>query len=109
MSAARRGDVVVCSDADLAGLIPGYLKNRRRDVKEIGRFLREGNLQEIQRLGHDMKGSGGGYGFDEITLMGGEIEEAARKGEKETLFELQKRLTEYLSQVKVLPISADKV
>ena len=108
-NAARQEDVVVCSDPDLAGLIPEYLENRRRDVREIGRFLREGNFHEIQNIGHKMKGSGGGYGFDGITQMGGEIEEAAGKGEKETVSGLMKRLNEYLSQVKVVHNIADKV
>ncbi len=100
--AEQPGDIVVYVDPDLAGLVPGYLENRHRDVREIGRFLLEGNLQEILRLGHSMKGSGGGYGFEGITLIGGEIEEAARKGDKDTLSTLKERLAGYLSRVKVV-------
>ncbi|MBI5100987.1 MAG: response regulator [Nitrospirae bacterium] len=101
--AERQGDIVVYVDPDLADLIPGYLENRHRDIQEIERLLTEGDLQEILRLGHSMKGSGGGYGFDGITLIGEEMEEAARRGDKDALSALQKRLTEYLSRVRVVP------
>ena len=101
--AEQQEDIVVYVDPDLADLIPGYLENRHRDVKEMGRFLLEGNLQEILRLGHSMKGSGGGYGFEGITLIGGEIEEAARREDKDAVLALKERLAGYLSRVKVVP------
>jgi signal transduction histidine kinase/DNA-binding response OmpR family regulator len=101
-AAEQQGDIVVYVDPDLADLIPGYLENRRRDVQEIGRFLFEDDLQEILRLGHSMKGSGGGYGFEGITMIGGEIEEAARRGDKDIVLALKERLAGYLSRVKVL-------
>jgi hypothetical protein len=100
--AEQQGDIVVYVDPDLADLVPGYLENRHRDVREIGKFLIEGNLQEILRLGHSMKGSGGGYGFEGITLIGGELEEAARRGDKDAVSVLKERLAGYLSRVKVV-------
>jgi two-component system sensor histidine kinase/response regulator len=100
--AEQQGDIVVYVDPDLADLIPGYLENRHRDVQEIGRFLLEDDLQEILRLGHSMKGSGGGYGFEGITQIGREIEEAARRGDKDVVSKLKERLAGYLSRVKVV-------
>ena len=98
----QQGDIVVYPDPDLADLIPGYLENRKQDVKKIEKLLIQDDLQEIRRLGHSMKGSGGGYGFDGITLIGGEIEEAAIKGDKGLVSELNKRLAGYLLRVKVV-------
>ncbi len=102
VDAQQQGEIVVYVDPDLADLIPGYLENRQKDVQEIGRLLIEGNLQEILRLGHSMKGSGGGYGFDGITVIGGDIEEAAGRRDKDTVSELKERLAGYLSRVKVV-------
>jgi signal transduction histidine kinase/CheY-like chemotaxis protein/HPt (histidine-containing phosphotransfer) domain-containing protein len=99
--AQQQGDIVVYVDPDLVDLIPGYLENRHRDVHEIGRFLLEDDFQEILRLGHSMKGSGGGYGFEGITQIGGEIEEAARRGDKAIVSALKERLAEYLSKVQI--------
>lgn len=100
--AEQQGDIVVYVEPDLEDLIPGYLENRHRDVQEIGRFLLEDNLKEILRLGHSMKGSGGGYGFEGLTQIGGEIEDAARRGDKDIVSALKERLAGYLSRVKVV-------
>lgn len=100
--AEQQGEIVVYVDPDLADLVPGYLENRHRDVREIGKFLLEDNLQEIHRLGHSMKGSGGGYGFEGLTLIGAEIEEAAGRGDKDAVSALRERLAGYLSRVKVV-------
>ena len=98
----QQGDIIVCPDPGLAELIPGYLENRQQDIKEIERLLIGDNLQEILMIGHRMKGSGGGYGFDGITLAGGEIETAARKGDKGAISELTKKLAGYLVRVQVV-------
>jgi len=93
---------VVYVDSDLEDLVPGFLENRQRDVETIRALLQEGNLTEIQRLGHSMKGAGGGYGFDEITEIGKQLEEAAKAGETETVNRLTEQLKSYLSSVKVV-------
>jgi len=92
---------VVCVDAELADLIPGFLKNRRRDVKSLLEALNTGDYQTIQTVAHQLKGVGGGYGFDVITTIGGAIEQAAQQ---EIVVEIRKRIRElaaYLAQVKV--------
>ncbi|MFQ5602795.1 MAG: Hpt domain-containing protein [bacterium] len=93
---------VVFIDADLEDLTPLFLENRQNDIVEINRLVEASDFPEIQRLGHSMKGSGGGYGFDEITQIGHELEEAAQRGDKETVIELTNRLSKYLSSVKIV-------
>ena len=70
--------IVVQVDADLEDLIPGYLQNRRQDVDSILQAVEKQDFEAIRVLGHTMKGTGGGYGFDAITEMGRALEEAAR-------------------------------
>ncbi|MFQ5863997.1 MAG: Hpt domain-containing protein [bacterium] len=95
-------DVVVYVDSDLEDLIPGFLKNRYGDVEVIKKLLKEEDLAEIQRLGHSMKGSGGGYGFDEISEIGKGIEEAAKNCNTQEIEKLNNILAGYLSSVKVV-------
>lgn len=33
--------------------------------------------EDIYAIGHQLKGSGGSYGFEEISIIGGKIQEAA--------------------------------
>ncbi|HEX9652649.1 MAG TPA: Hpt domain-containing protein [bacterium] len=95
-------EVVVYVDPDLEELIPMFIENRYTDIDEINRLITIGNFSEVQRLGHSMKGSGGGYGFDEITNIGSEMELAAKRGDRIELERLNERLTSYLSAVKIV-------
>lgn len=63
--------------AELRELIPGFLANRRDDVHRIADALRHSDLDTVRRIGHSLKGVGGGYGFDRITEYGRELEDAA--------------------------------
>ena len=92
---------VVYVDEELAELIPEFLENRRRDVEQITRLVQEGKYEELARLGHNMKGSGGGYGFVEISAIGQGIEETGARGDREAITRLCDRLAAYLAAVTV--------
>ena len=93
-------------DEELADLIPEFLENRQLDVVKIRQMLQENStsINEIQRIGHNMKGSGGGYGFDEISYIGKGIEEAAKQNDKQEIAKLAGRLEQYITHVKVVPV-----
>ncbi len=93
---------IVHVDPDLEDLIPGFLENRHKDVEAIRTLLGQGNWSEIQRLGHSMKGAGGGYGFDEISEIGKELEEAAKRGDTDAVNRLNQQLQSYLDQVQIV-------
>lgn len=95
-------DIVVYVDSDLEDLIPDFMKNRHQDITMISEFLGRDEFDEIKRIGHSMKGSGGGYGFDEITQIGRELEMAAKNNDKANVSRLVNILSEYLSKVKVV-------
>jgi HPt (histidine-containing phosphotransfer) domain-containing protein len=71
--------IIIHADIDLKDLIPGFLENRRKDIIEIGKMLLANDHKGIERIGHSIKGSGGGYGFEEITNIGMRIERAAKE------------------------------
>lgn len=96
--------IVVEIDEDLADLIPGYLENRRKDIESILHLLQEGNFSEIRRIGHSMKGSGGGYGFHHISVIGQEIEKAAEAGDENGIRTAVNNLKNYLDRVKIVYI-----
>lgn len=91
----------VTIDPDLADLVPGYLGNRRADVDRIGSALKASDFAMVRRLGHSMKGTGGGYGFEEITRLGGLIEDAALATDADAVRALCSELAHYLAVVEV--------
>lgn len=89
-------------DPDLKELIPGYLENRRKDIREILRSLDQENMRPIQLLGHSMKGSGGGYGFDFISEIGRAIEAAAKEKSGKNIKGYITKLENFLDRVEVV-------
>jgi len=94
--------IVVHVDADLEDLVPSYLANRRADVTALRATLERGDLEPARISGHSMKGTGAGYGFEQITAIGAAIEQAARAGDRAVLGELIDRLEAYLQRLEVV-------
>jgi CheY-like chemotaxis protein len=59
-------------------LVPGFLAARRREHLWMESCLAEGDFEQIGRLGHRLKGSGGSFGFPELTSVGARLEAAAK-------------------------------
>ena len=83
-------------------MIPSYLDNRLKDVKSIISFLDAGDFEEVRVIGHSLKGSGGGYGFDKITEIGSRIEVFAREKNDQAIRNLVDELSKYLELIEVV-------
>jgi HPt (histidine-containing phosphotransfer) domain-containing protein len=94
--------LIVYVDEDLQDLIPGYLENRKRDVARLTSALDNADFQTIRTIGHQMKGSGGGYGFDRITEIGRALEEAAGRSLAEDIRKQAAYLQDYVDKVQVI-------
>ena len=58
--------------------------------------------QQIQIIGHRMKGDGGGYGFDAISVMGAALEQAAAREDRDAIRRHTAELINFLACVKVI-------
>lgn len=94
--------IVVRIDAQLAELIPGYLRNRQEDLEAIDTALARGDFDSIHFIGHSMKGSGGGYGFDDITEFGLQLERAALAADADEVRRWARQLAAYCERVEVV-------
>jgi HPt (histidine-containing phosphotransfer) domain-containing protein len=94
--------IIIQVDSDLEDLIPGFLENRHRDITTIFDALKQKDYDSIEKAGHTMKGVGGGYGFDAITDIGGEIEQAAKQKNSEKITHCLNELSNYLQNIKIV-------
>jgi HPt (histidine-containing phosphotransfer) domain-containing protein len=92
--------IVIRLDAEMQAIVPKYLANRAGDCDSIREQAASGGFADARRLGHNMKGTGGGYGFEEISRLGAAIEAAAAAGETGGLLTLADELGQYLARVK---------
>ena len=96
------GKIVAHVDSDLKELIPGFIENRWQDTHVIVACVELKDYETIRGLGHDMKGSGGGYGFDTITDIGRSLEQAAKDENPTEILKLAKGLITYLEVVEIV-------
>ena len=89
-------------DADLQDLVPGYLENRESDLLIYQQDLEKGDFDSIAVLGHSMKGSGGGYGFNDLSQIGRAIEKAAKSKDKESVRKSIIDMTAYLKKLEIV-------
>ena len=94
--------IIIHADPDVQELIPHFLENRLQDVAAMTRALEVKDYETIRRLGHSMKGAGEGYGFDQITVIGAQLEEYAKTQKHAEIKSKIAELTLYLERVEVL-------
>ena len=89
-------------DEDLEDLIPGFLANRADDIKKLKAFTQENDFDSISRLGHSIKGVGGGYGFDKISDIGLKLEHAAEQENNKLVKSLMEDYESYLANINII-------
>ena len=94
--------ITVYIDQGLEEIVPGFLENRRRDVQTLETALQQNNLAQIHLIGHRMKGDGGGYGFDAISMMGAALEHAAAREDRDAIRRHTAELIDFLARVTVV-------
>ena len=94
--------ITVHIDPDLEEIVPGFLENRRRDVQTLETALQQNNLAQIHVIGHRMKGDGGGYGFDAISIMGAALEQAAAREDRDAIRRHTAELRDFLTCITVV-------
>lgn len=94
--------ITVRTAVQLRKLIPGYLESRRKDVASLTEALKKGDYETIETMGHRMRGSGGGFGFQTITNIGESLEKSAKNGDSEHISQYICDLQDYLERVVVI-------
>ena len=62
-----------------------YVNHTFKELQNIQENVNKLSLDSIRTFGHNIKGSGGMYGFNEITNFGLLIETAAKAGDLESI------------------------
>ena len=83
----------------LAERTPGYLANCRRNVVSMNEALDRRDFAAVTILGHNLRGSGGGFGFPGITDIGAGLEQASTDSDMGVSREWVSQLSSYLDRV----------
>jgi PAS domain S-box-containing protein len=80
----------------LAERTPAYLLNCRQNVIDMDSALDRADFEAVTIVGHNLRGSGGGFGFQAITDIGAGLEGAAEKGDVDASRRWVAELSSYL-------------
>ena len=83
----------------LAEQTPAYLENCRNNVVAMHAALDRGDFAAVTVLGHNMRGSGGGFGFQAITDFGAGLEKVSGEVDLAGTRRLVGELSRYLEMV----------
>jgi len=80
-------------------IIPQYINDLKKDVHDMTAALVTDDYASIKIKAHNIKGSGGGYGFDEISRMGKLIEDAAEENNPRQIEKYLNKLSIYIENI----------
>ena len=96
------GGLTVEIDPDLEDLIPVFMSRRRYDLVLLHRHLEIGDFEAIRALGHTLKGTAAGYGFEILSQIGARIEDAANRGDPTGVTKCADEMKTHLDTVRLV-------
>ncbi len=86
-------------EPSIAGLAPRYLKNVEKELSKLQAAQAGEEYPSLQRIGHNLNGTGGSFGFPRITELGARIEQAAKDRTIDVIRPAIDELASYVAQV----------
>jgi HPt (histidine-containing phosphotransfer) domain-containing protein len=85
-------------DEEWAEMQEMYIKFTSKELEKIQENMDTATMESLRTFGHNIKGSGGMYGFDSVTELGAKIEAAAKEDKLEEIRSFFKDLSDFLEQ-----------
>ena len=99
---SRTDAIIVHAKPKFADRIPAYLQNCRQNVIAMLDALDRGDFETITMLGHQMRRSGGAYGFQTITDIGAALQLASESADIDASRKSVGDMSSYLYRVEVI-------
>jgi HPt (histidine-containing phosphotransfer) domain-containing protein len=94
--------LTVTVDADILDLAEDFLRNRRREADRARDAAARADLDVLRRIGHELKGTAGSYGFGDLSTIGASLESAAIAGDVDQAGAAVARMSDFLTRVSVV-------
>ncbi|OEU69492.1 MAG: phosphotransferase [Desulfovibrio sp. S3730MH75] len=87
-------------DESLRGLIPYFVVHQFDELEIMEKSLKDGNLEEVSRLGHSLKGAAANFCLDPLSKLGVAIQDVSKLGMTDALGSLVAKYRDYLEELK---------
>lgn len=88
-------------DPDYSELLIFFVKALPERTQRLRELQENGEFEPLRELAHQLKGSGGGYGFPGMTKAARELESACKEKNHDLISQRLDQLTEYISRIAV--------
>ncbi len=85
-------------DPEFQELIQQYIDYLKETLPELKANIEKRDFPALRKYGHNMKGSGGGYGFANLTELGKKMEAAALAEDINKYQDYVRQLEDFLNQ-----------
>jgi PAS domain S-box-containing protein len=99
---SRNDTVRLRANHKFADRVPAYLQNCRQNVIAMLDALDRVDFEAVTILAHNMRGSGGAYGFQTITDIGAALEQAAGNADTDASRKCVGELSSYLHSIEAI-------
>ena len=83
-------------DEEWAEMQEMYINHTSKELSKIQEDIDAVEIDSLRTFGHNIKGSGGMYGFGEVTNLGTEIEASAKANDRNKIKSLLEELSSFL-------------
>lgn len=84
---------------DIKVLIPRYIVNIRKDSLRLTTAVDMGDISEVKKVVHKVKGTARSYGFDAIDLLMDNIDLALQANDFNKVKEYEKYFSDYIDKI----------
>ena len=91
--------IEILVDEDFLDLAEMYLEAKKKDIALYQTALENKDFKAIKDASHKMKGTGASYGFDYLTELGKNMEEASLNEEYDSLVQMVADLENHLGEL----------
>jgi HPt (histidine-containing phosphotransfer) domain-containing protein len=84
---------------DLAELVSCFADGLPERLDEMEQAISDGDLDRLARLAHQLKGAGGGHGYQALTERAAALEASARLGARSRLHDLMMELADLVTRI----------
>jgi CheY-like chemotaxis protein len=86
---------------EVKDLAPLFLRRQRHALANLRTALSSCDFENVRVFAHNLKGNGKSYGFPELSVLGGQMEMAAREQDSGVVSSVFGKISEYLNTVEV--------
>jgi len=85
---------------DLRELVPHFVALQFDELLQMEHSLKAGDLREVSRLGHNLKGAAANFGLEPLCRLGTVIQDVSMLGMTDALEPLVQKYRTYLTELK---------